>query len=322
MAMPELAYFRLGCQGPDIFYHNQRTKPSGLHYGALAHKRRYGSLIAAMADSLEPGERSPASPLGAYVLGLATHAALDRKTHPFIISRSGWAAPGDEGSKKRRGCHAFYERLLDRELLALRETAKPEDFGIAGKLGLGTALDPTEDAALVSLWAAGISVAYPKAAQSDGFLEKRIENALADARYFFVTTDPELCADGASSGWRAWLLGEDGSYLVSILYPLLPHEALDALNMRKESWPLPTGGGESRASYPELMAEGEGAAAEALVDVGRFWAGEIPASELAARIGETSLSLDGPALYSSPLDLPEAMAAELAARRERALRQR
>jgi len=26
--------FRLGCQGPDIFYHNQRSKPSGLHYGA------------------------------------------------------------------------------------------------------------------------------------------------------------------------------------------------------------------------------------------------------------------------------------------------
>jgi hypothetical protein len=43
------AWFALGCQGPDIFYHNQRTKPSGLHYGALAHRRRYGSLAAGAA---------------------------------------------------------------------------------------------------------------------------------------------------------------------------------------------------------------------------------------------------------------------------------
>ncbi|MDR3139628.1 MAG: hypothetical protein LBT95_08140, partial [Treponema sp.] len=33
------AAFTLGCQGPDIFYHNQRARPVALEYGALLHRR-------------------------------------------------------------------------------------------------------------------------------------------------------------------------------------------------------------------------------------------------------------------------------------------
>ena len=91
-------FFRFGCQGPDIFYHNRRTMPSGLHYGALAHRRGFGSLVAGAAASLPAAEREATSASAAYLLGLATHAAVDRATHPFIIYFSGWALPSDPGS--------------------------------------------------------------------------------------------------------------------------------------------------------------------------------------------------------------------------------
>jgi hypothetical protein len=45
MSGEDLAWFRLGCQGPDLFYHNQRTRPSALHFGALALKRDFGLLM-------------------------------------------------------------------------------------------------------------------------------------------------------------------------------------------------------------------------------------------------------------------------------------
>jgi hypothetical protein len=326
LAAEALPYFRLGCQGPDIFYHNQRTKPSGLHYGSLAHRRRFGSLVAAAASSLAQGKCSPERPEGAYVLGLSTHAALDRATHPFIVCRSFWVDPEESDGPRRRGCHAFLERLLDRELLALREGHSPAEYGISAKLGLDRPVDRGTEAALISLWEAGLRAAFPKAALADGLLGRRIANALADGRHFYGATDPTRAeAENAASGWRARLAGEEGRYLVSILYPELPHRELDAMNMAKRSWPHPAGDGStSDASYPELVAQGEEQAARAIAAVLDFWSGASTATELASAIGEGGLSLvdaEGvslPPKASSPLALPEAMDEELDFRVRRA----
>jgi hypothetical protein len=38
--------FALGCQGPDIFYHNRQRRPVGLEYGSLLHRRGAGFLTA------------------------------------------------------------------------------------------------------------------------------------------------------------------------------------------------------------------------------------------------------------------------------------
>ena len=34
--------FNIGCQGPDLFYHNQITRPLAIEYGSLLHRRDYG----------------------------------------------------------------------------------------------------------------------------------------------------------------------------------------------------------------------------------------------------------------------------------------
>jgi hypothetical protein len=316
---PGSRYFDFGCQGPDIFYHNQRTKPSGLHYGALAHRRRFGSLVAGAAAALPRKDRSLESPAGAYVLGLATHAAIDRATHPFIICFAGWADPADPSTQRLRGCHPFLERVLDIGLLKNRRGLRPSEFGLTARM----AALPKADESLVPLWAAGLRAAYPRATGADPLLEARVANAIADARGFYAVTDPAATGSGlVGRGRLAALDPAEGRYLISLVYPELPLEGLDAMNESHATWPHPSGDGRSSsASYLDLMDEGAEAAARASALVMDFWKGGLSAAALAEALGEGGLALSDeeglalPPRISRPLPLREAMDAEYSARR-------
>jgi hypothetical protein len=317
-------WFHFGCQGPDIFYHNRRTMPSGLHYGTLAHRRNYGSLVAGAAASLAEDDRRPDRPLGAYILGLATHAAVDRAAHPFIIYFAGWVAPSRPETQRLRGCHPFLERILDMAFLERRLGLRPPQFGLAGRLSLHSSAAACED--LVPPWEAGLRAAFPRSTDSDRLLPQRIANALADALHFYAVTAPERTDPEAGSpgGHRNWLLRqppEEGRYLVSIVYPRRLPEGMDAMNESGREWLHPSGDGRSStASYLDLMEEGATGAQEAISRVLAFWRGEIGAAELAGLIGEGGLALSGsdgenlPPRLSHPLALSEAMEAEYAAR--------
>jgi hypothetical protein len=323
-----LARFRFGCQGPDIFYHNQKTRPSGLHYGSLAHRKNAGSLVAGAAAAVPEAERRPDSPLGAYILGLATHAAVDRATHPFIICFSGWADPADPSTLRRRGCHPFLERILDAALLESRLGLSPARYGISERMGTvapGLRNDARViDAALVAPWAAGLRAAYPRATEADSLLETRVANALADARGFYEVTDPSSprASPDASGEVRITELPvEEARYILSLVYPLRIPSELDPMNEAKAEWPHPSGDGRSsRSSYLDLVDEGIDGAAKALGLVLAFWRGEIAGTTLAEELGEGSLALcdaDGKAAMPRicrPLPLPEAMDAEYGAR--------
>jgi hypothetical protein len=92
--------FALGCQGPDIFYHNQRTRPVALEYGTLLHRRGYGMFTAVLLKMGLPDpppdeedirlhrREKGINALGAYALGFMTHAFLDRFCHPYIVYKS------------------------------------------------------------------------------------------------------------------------------------------------------------------------------------------------------------------------------------------
>jgi hypothetical protein len=323
-----LASFRFGCQGPDIFYHNQRTMPSGLHYGALAHRRRYGSMIAGAAAAVPRPQRGPENPVGAYLLGLATHAAIDRATHPFIICFAGWAEPSDSTTRKFRGCHPFLERLLDIGLLERRLGLKAEEYGLSARMGLGDSPreSPTEAMAeanesIVALWAAALRAAYPRATGSDTLLETRIANALEDARHFYAITDPAAVAQGSRNDRLARMDRAEGRRLISLIYPEHMPEGMDAMNESGAEWPHPSGDGRSsRASYIELIDAGIADAARAIGLVLGFWDGGLSEASLAREIGEGGLALCDssgaslPPRISRPLPLSEAMDAEYAAR--------
>jgi hypothetical protein len=80
---------RFAAQGPDIFYHNQRTMPTGLRYGVALHKHGYGTMVGELVREARRLGMGPTTELGAFTLGFATHAILDRYTHPYIIHFAG-----------------------------------------------------------------------------------------------------------------------------------------------------------------------------------------------------------------------------------------
>jgi len=320
-------WFRLGCQGPDIFYHNQRTKPSGLHYGVLAHRRGYGRIVEG-AMTVLPARADPgAAQARAYLLGLASHAAIDRATHPFIICFAGWPRPGEPESEAFRGCHPFLERVLDAGLLATWRGLEPAAFDLAAALPRPPSPEGADEAgpawaAVRALWAAGLGAAYPRAAQADFLLERRVENALADALYFYEATNPALTAMNREREDRfAYLDERAGFRTVALVYPEAYPSGLDPMNLARESWPHPSGDGrESRASYLELAEAGAEEAASALRALLAALRGEASPASAAAAIGAASLGLADPQglpqppRASRPLPLRALMEAEYAKR--------
>jgi hypothetical protein len=311
--------FRLGCQGPDIFYHNQRTMPSGLRYGSLAHRRGYGSLVAAFAEALPRAARRPDDPAGAYLLGLATHAALDRATHPFIVYFAGWADPSLPETASRRGCHPFLERVLDLALLRRARGIDASEYDIASLMAEPARGDA--DLALAQLWARALRAAYPRQAAEDALLERRAANALADARFFYEITNPAADLPGAGRDrWAAFASEAEGLRHVALLYPREQPAGTDAANEAHERWEHPAGDGRSsEASYYDLVEEGAAEAAGAISSILEAWRSRDDgdsAAKVAAAIGDGSLSvsdLEGRAAaprLSRPLPLPAAMEAE------------
>jgi len=119
--------YRFGAQGPDFFYHNQRTKPTGLKFGVNAHREGYGRLVTHMIHELrrlEAKKHKDLPLIRAYILGFTTHAFLDKKTHPFIDYFSGWVDADREETEIYYRCHIFMERILDVLMLKLKRGLK------------------------------------------------------------------------------------------------------------------------------------------------------------------------------------------------------
>jgi len=316
------AWFRLGAQGPDVFYHNQRTMPSGLHYGGLSHRKNYGLLVEGALEAILARSLDPEAAESAWLLGFATHAAVDRAIHPFVVFFSGWQSPLEPASQRLRGCHPFLERLLDLVLIEERRGARIADFDLELLLPLGLLLDEEEkkDAqaaeGVAALLHAALTRAYPRAAAADFLLGRRIANAQRDAAYFFRYTNPAR----VNSGDRTILEHfDDRSPLrsVSLIHPDTLPEGLDPGNLARRPWSHPAGDGrESKKDFLELFDQGVDEASQALEYVlADLRAGKVRPG-LAALIGNGGLSVtdaDGipvPPRLSRPLGLPEAMAAE------------
>ncbi|HUX39542.1 MAG TPA: zinc dependent phospholipase C family protein [Rectinemataceae bacterium] len=322
------AWFRLGAQGPDIFYHNQRTHPSGLHYGPLCHRRNYGLTVEAMCAALIDAGTATASPEAAWLLGFATHAAVDRVIHPFIVYFSGWQLPLVPESARYRSCHPFLERLLDIDILARLRGLSIGDCDLEDLLPLGAKEKRTEfsapgpganerlDGAVVRLIATGLRAAFPRAAVADFLIERRIQNALADARYFLRVTNPALTSAGSAS-LLPWFDDRSGWRSMALIYPEALPEGLDIANEARNTWEHPAGDGRSRSnSHAELFEEAIQHAAEAVaMVVSSLEKGGMEAG-FATAIGNGGLSVtdgDGipvPPRLSQPLALKEAMEKE------------
>jgi hypothetical protein len=230
---PNRAFLALGAQGPDFFYHNQRRKPSGLTYGSLMHRHGYGTTVSHMAAWAWQHGLALESWAGAWVVGFATHAILDRFTHPYINYFSGWVNPGDPHTERFRSMHPFLERLIDVALLESSRGIHPNQLNFSELSNCGTA--PPES--WLDMMTGALRASY-KVAAGDEELRNRLTGAYLDTTGYYGFTnlvDRRYLREAIGREER----GEIGSRWLSIVHPLSVPESVDVLNDGHTEWSHP-----------------------------------------------------------------------------------
>ncbi|MDR1862811.1 MAG: zinc dependent phospholipase C family protein [Treponema sp.] len=294
--------FALGCQGPDIFYHSQESRPVGLEYGALLHRRGAGIFTAGLLkmglpdpppdeEDIRTGRREKGiNALGAYALGFMTHAVLDRAAHPYIVYKSGWVSPRKPETLRYAKSHAFFERVLD---VLMLERLRGEAVSGWNQEEILASVCENPPLGLKELLAKALVLAFPERAGKDEKLSRRIENTFADCRRFYRLTDPRrtsLSADGPGNEENQISAG-----FLAYVFPEKLSPAVDFLNLEKKPWYYPAGktGTADLRSFPELYEEALRSASESITPVITEYlaAGIFPIKEAARAIGNGGLSI-------------------------------
>ena len=236
----------LGAQGPDIFYHNQRRRPSGLSYGSLMHRHSYGAAVAEMSRWAWRNSLPIESWAGAWTIGFATHAILDRYTHPYINYFSGWVEPGDPHTERYRSMHPFLERLIDVALLKRFRGIHTNDLGFFTIVDCGEEV-PDEWLDMMSF---ALRETYERASK-DRDLLARLTSAYLDSRGYYKFTNV-VDERHLSEALRREERGEIGTRWLSIVHPPNVPEDVDVLNTGRVSWCHPCS---SRETYAESFLD-------------------------------------------------------------------
>lgn len=311
-------YFCLGCQGPDIFYHNQRTRPSALEYGSLLHRRNYGDFSAELAgrafaeESTSPDNEK----LQAFAAGFLLHAFLDRALHPYIISRTGGPKTGPDGLRSgsvisTARLHMYLERIIDSIMAGRLDGILPRSWPQRSLLA-----DPAAQGSvfLVPLLAGTLRSIFPERALKDPLLSARLGHAFTDAAFFYEATSAESAS--ANGLLRERILRLDharGLAATAYLHPETVLDDTDFCNFSHSPWLDPCRGGPPRTeSVEDLFHKAVDEACSALKSFWGRW-GRGGTTALAEAVGNRNLSLTGldgkrcQALYFSALDVEKAL---------------
>jgi len=249
----------LGSQGPDLFYHSQHTRPVAIEYGTLIHRRDFGLLatkllslaleaggpegqgIDASLGVIEHRERRLLSEGGLYALSFATHAFLDRATHPYIVNRAGWVSPARPETGRYARCHAFFERIIDvlmlRYLRGRGQDSWDQEALLARPCGAASG-------DLINLLKTALVAAYPKRAGSDQRLQQRIQNAFKDAEGFYRNTNPRKTSFNLRLRDECvYFRDHQDRSSVALVYPEAFPLGIDYLNLSRSPWRHPCGEG-------------------------------------------------------------------------------
>jgi hypothetical protein len=296
---------RFGAQGPDFFYHNQRTMPTGLRYGTALHRHGCGAFVEGLVREALRLSAGPSSELGAYILGFATHAPLDRICHPFIGYFAGWADPGPDSIKRRYHTHPFMERILDVLLLQERFGKSPAELDFLSLVRCGKTLPYT----VVKAFVKSLNATYP----SYNFKSRdrlRVQNAYHDAVFFYTVTNhlnPELIKmafkKDRKDGFRERRLG--------LLHPRDVPVGYDFLNSSHAPWCHPcTEEPVFTTSFLDLYELALARCLPMLKELHAVLSGYSPIEGLGERLGNESLDTGREQctpVHSRPLPLVEIM---------------
>jgi hypothetical protein len=237
-------------QGPDMFYHNQRTRPSSFKYGRILHRGGYGTLSYHLLRSCSGVSKEKAE---AFIYSFVTHAVLDRYLHPFIIYFSGWREPGNKKSYELYRMHAFFERILD--LLLCGEP----DFDFYSRVeGIEKHFEFLRNTLID-----GIRKTYRQLNKPD-LNEISFASAWKDALFFYNVTN---CADRENIRY-AYERDKSRGFarkLLAVYYPKYYDKTVDYLNVHHKVWEDPFHPGrKTEKSFHDLYGEARDAACSAV----------------------------------------------------------
>ncbi|HUX12570.1 MAG TPA: zinc dependent phospholipase C family protein [Spirochaetia bacterium] len=299
-------FLALGAQGPDVFFHNQRTMPTGIRYGILLHRHGYGKFVAGMVDAVRARSVPFESEAGAFAAGFLTHAILDRHTHPFINYFSGWVDPDEVSSARHRSMHPFFERIIDLFVLARYRSLGINRYNFFSRVDCGDELPE----AVETMEAAAMRLCYRRA-RRDEELFTRLRNAYRDTMGYYRYSN-RITPARLKEAMRREESGELGSRWLAILHPFALDGATDYLNEKHDRWTDPCD--ESRQltdSFWDLFDRALESAAGPIAALRDAWAGALPLESLENAIGNGGLSdtngEEAPCrkLYSRPLALAD-----------------
>ena len=283
---PLLRPYRVfGAQGPDFFLHNHRTEPSGLIFGQLLHSGGYGTFIKHLVQYGKDQGHGIASQFGIFTAAFATHAVLDRVTHPFINYFSGWVMPDRPDSQQYYHCHAFLERIIDVFVLRIRTRQSIGSYDFLSHVDCGEAI-PVD---LVTAVARGIVETYERMYTIEDVSE-RVRNAYQDTRGFYIFTNPP----DREHLYRAYKRdhGRSGTSkrTVALFHPeRLPD--LDYLNFARKEWNHPGSLEEIHdESFIDLYDKAVTLAIPVVTAVQDAFNGVIELDDLEVRVGNQNLS--------------------------------
>lgn len=292
----------LGAQGPDVFYHNRRTRPSGIRYGTLMHRKDYGVAIAAMCDLARARAFDADSAECRYIRAFASHATLDRYAHPFINYFSGWREPGKPETRRYVRCHTFAERLMDTVLSLRYYEMHPRDFVFSRALEGQPECPPF----VVDTLQKALRHSY-RSSKNDEAIAERIRNAYRDTRGFYAFMD-EL-TESRMAEYLSGSTEKETRGLLSIVHPAFVDEELDFFNDEHRLWQDPCTGTESSDSLWNLWDKALARARyidQAIITF--IESKETRSEEIAELVGNSHLSSTAPGdcrLHGmAPRDLP------------------
>ena len=277
---------RFAAQGPDFFYHNQRTMPTGLRYGVALHKHGYGTMVGELVrEALRLG-MGPATELGAFTLGFATHAILDRHAHPYIIHFAGWDDAASGGTARMYHTHPFLERILDLLVLKERRGLEPSQFDFLPLVRCPRGLPYPVLKALVK----GLHATYPQFGRKS--LDRaRIENAYHDTVFFYKLTN-HLNAEMPRLAWKKDRKEGFRRRRMGLLHPREVPPGVDFLNRQGREWCHPCDDTEvSRAGFLELYDQALDESERVTQLLHDALAGRAPLDDVVRAIGDLSLDL-------------------------------
>ena len=309
LCKPELfPWFCLGCQGPDLFYHNQRTRPFALEYGSLLHRHSYGDFSLSLLENALKyiPDDNLATPEVAFAIGFLLHPFPDRLMHPYIVYKSGSVSHTGAEIVKNAQNHIFLERILDMLFLEWSQDSVSEIVLWSTQMEYPAVCSFPQtkllswparnaEASIRHIIIEALMNTFPKRANKDKNLELRIQNMFQDASHFYELTDPGYFKRNSLNENRliySMLMKQEKQALAlaALLYPFGVTMNADFLNMHQTKWHNPCEHGfESNDSVPELFIKARDEATVSLLKIlkAKNFAADIPVA-----IGNESLSLN------------------------------